>query len=277
MQDDVLRIALLDERAVAQDGDAVAQPERLVEVVGDEHDGLVQLLLQPQQDLLHVGADQRIERGERLVHQQDFRVGGQRAGQADPLLHPPRQLRGIVVLEARQPDPVQPFPALLLGLPDGHALDREAVGGVLGHRLVDMQPEPLEHHRDAVAPDLDQLLPAEREDIAPVDHDPARRRLDQPVDVADQGGLAGAGQAHDDRDLPGGNLDVDVLQPKHMAVLFEQFLLGHALLDGREHRLRPGAEDLVEVLDADLDLSHDRRPRDASAGAGRTFATRGRR
>ena len=35
--------------------------ERLVEVVGDEHDRLVELFLEPQQDVLHVGADQRIE------------------------------------------------------------------------------------------------------------------------------------------------------------------------------------------------------------------------
>jgi len=34
-----------------------------------------------------IRADQRIKRGKRLVHQHDVGVGGQRTGDADPLLH----------------------------------------------------------------------------------------------------------------------------------------------------------------------------------------------
>ena len=58
----------------------------------------------PQQLLLHQLARLRVERGERLVHQQDFRVHHQRAGEIDALLHAAGELVGIVVLEALEPD-----------------------------------------------------------------------------------------------------------------------------------------------------------------------------
>ena len=53
-------------------------------VVGSPPDG--------QQQFLHALARQRIERAERLVHQQEFRFGGQRAGDADALAHAAGQL-----------------------------------------------------------------------------------------------------------------------------------------------------------------------------------------
>ncbi len=77
----------LDQLAVLEDRDAVADAYRLVEVVGDEDDGLVQGFLQFQQLVLHVRADQRVEGAEGLVHENDLGVGGQRAGQADTLAH----------------------------------------------------------------------------------------------------------------------------------------------------------------------------------------------
>ena len=48
-QHDLFRLAVLDDPAVLHDRDAGADLQRLVEVVADEHDGLVQLPLQHQQ------------------------------------------------------------------------------------------------------------------------------------------------------------------------------------------------------------------------------------
>ena len=45
-----------------------------------------------QQQGPHVRADQRIERAEGLVHQQDVGIGRERAGEADALLHPAREV-----------------------------------------------------------------------------------------------------------------------------------------------------------------------------------------
>ena len=55
--------------------------------MGHEDGRLVALLVDPDQLLLHHLTGHRVERRERLVHQEDFRVGRQHAGQGDPLLH----------------------------------------------------------------------------------------------------------------------------------------------------------------------------------------------
>ena len=53
----------------------VGHRERLFLVVGDEHEGDAHGLLYLLQLLLHVLAQLQVERGERLVQQQDFRAG----------------------------------------------------------------------------------------------------------------------------------------------------------------------------------------------------------
>ena len=64
-------------------------------------------LHQLQQLLLQNFAGLRVERGERLVHQQDRRVDGERADEADALLHAAGELIGIVLLEAGEADQVE--------------------------------------------------------------------------------------------------------------------------------------------------------------------------
>ena len=56
---------------------------------------------------LHELARLRIERGERLVHQQDLGIGGERAREVDALLHAARQLGRIPPLEALEPDELE--------------------------------------------------------------------------------------------------------------------------------------------------------------------------
>ena len=50
--------------------------------------------LQPQKLLLQPVADDRVDRAERLVHQQHGRVGGERPGHADPLALAAGELSG---------------------------------------------------------------------------------------------------------------------------------------------------------------------------------------
>ena len=66
----------------------VADLDGLFNVVRDQHDRLAQLVLEGDQLLLELTADDRVDGAERLVHQQYGRVGGERAGHADPLLLP---------------------------------------------------------------------------------------------------------------------------------------------------------------------------------------------
>ena len=78
-------VVLLEVPALAQDRDPVAEPHGLLDVVGDEDDGLVQLVLEPQELALQPLAGDRVDRAERLVHEQDRRVRRQRPRHADPL------------------------------------------------------------------------------------------------------------------------------------------------------------------------------------------------
>ena len=85
-------VVLLEHAADVEDGDAVGELDRLVDVVGDEDDRLAHPALQVEQLVLQAGPHDRVDGAVGLVHQQDRRVGGQRPGHADPLLLPAGEL-----------------------------------------------------------------------------------------------------------------------------------------------------------------------------------------
>ena len=96
------RRVVLHELAGAHDRDAVAHPDRLVDVVRDEDDRLVRARRRMRRNSsCRPRARDRIERAERLVHQHDRRIGGERARHADALLLPAGQLARITVAELR--------------------------------------------------------------------------------------------------------------------------------------------------------------------------------
>ena len=74
------------------DRDAVAHLDRLVDVVGDEHDRLADLALEAQELVLQALAVDRVDRAEGLVHQHQRRVDRERAGHADALALAAREL-----------------------------------------------------------------------------------------------------------------------------------------------------------------------------------------
>ena len=78
----------------------VAEAHRLLDVVGDEHDRLAQLPLQPQELALQPVPRDRVDGAERLVHQQHRRIGRQGPGHAGPLALAARQLGGVALGEA---------------------------------------------------------------------------------------------------------------------------------------------------------------------------------
>ena len=161
----------------------------------------MQPVLQAQDLVLHLAADQGIERRERLVEDQHLRVDGEGAREADALLHPPAQLVRIRPLDRREPDDAEQLSSPLMtgGLVD--PLHLEPVGDVVDHRPVREEAEVLEHHRDLRAADLAQLLRVGAEDVLAADGDRARGRLDQPRDAADERRLAAPREAHDHEHL----------------------------------------------------------------------------
>jgi hypothetical protein len=70
--------------------DLVGKIDRLLDVMGDEHDSSLVGAANAQQFVLQDEPGLRVERSERLVHQQHVGLDGQGAGNADTLLHPAR-------------------------------------------------------------------------------------------------------------------------------------------------------------------------------------------
>src|SRR5688572_23436870 len=77
---------LLQHPADVEDDDAVAELDRLVDVVRDEDDRLADTVLQAEQLVLEPLPDDRVDRAEGLVHEQDGRIRREGPGDTHPLL-----------------------------------------------------------------------------------------------------------------------------------------------------------------------------------------------
>ena len=91
-EDFARRVVLLEHAALGEHGDPVAQLGRLLDVVRDEDDGLLELRLQVEELLLQALPGDRVDGAERLVHQQDRRIAAEGPGHADPLALAAREL-----------------------------------------------------------------------------------------------------------------------------------------------------------------------------------------
>ncbi len=178
-------------------GDHRAEPDRLVDVVRDEDDGLAQLLLDAQQFLLEALAHDRVDGGERLVHQQHRRVRGERAGDADALLLTAGELVRVTARERGvQADPRHQLPGpaarpvLAPAQQPGHGRD------VVDDRAVLEEARVLDDVTHAPAQRVDRLLL----DVDAVDQDGALAGLDHPVDHPQGRRLAAAGRPDENRD-----------------------------------------------------------------------------
>jgi hypothetical protein len=114
--------------------DAIGELDRFCNVVGNQHRRLLQLLL----NLQHLVTEQKprlfIQRRERLVHQKDFRLGCERAGERNALAHATGQFVRITVFEAVEPNHVDEVARFLVALRLAHAFDLERKGDILDHR-----------------------------------------------------------------------------------------------------------------------------------------------
>ena len=99
---DLLGRGDLRDPAAEHHGDAVGHGERLVLVVGDQHEGDADRLLQAAQLDLHLLAQLLVERRQRLVEQQHLRPHHQRAGQRDALALAAGQLVRAALAEPGQ-------------------------------------------------------------------------------------------------------------------------------------------------------------------------------
>ena len=89
---------------MVHDRDPVRHAERLLLVVGDDHEGDADLVLQADQLELHLLAQLAIERRERLVEQQHLGALDQGARERHALPLTARELVGPALLQAVEPD-----------------------------------------------------------------------------------------------------------------------------------------------------------------------------
>ena len=185
------RVVLLEHAADVEDRDAVTHLHRFFDVVGHEHDRLLHLVLHAQELVLQPGARDRVDRAERLVHQQHRWIGGERPRHADALALPTRELVRIAVavllgIEADELRGARRRAARcrFLSQPSSRRHGRD----VVFDRLVREQPDLLDDVADAPA----QLHGIDVGDVFLFEVDATAGRLDQAVDHAQQRRLAAA-------------------------------------------------------------------------------------
>jgi hypothetical protein len=203
------RVVLLEVAALGEDGDPVAHPDGLVEVVGDEQHRLAHLALQPDELRLQPLADDRVDGAERLVHQQDRWVRGESPGDADALPLAAGELVRVALGVARrvEPDEVEQLvhPRVdLPAVPAEQLRDRRDVGR---DGLVREQPGLL----DDVAHPPAQRDRVDVRDVRALEQDPPAGRLDQPVHHLQRCRLATAGGSDEDDGLALGDVEVQLV------------------------------------------------------------------
>src|SRR5262249_43537978 len=83
---------------------ALGKIDGLEHTMADEDDGLAQRTPEREQVVVEAKAGDLVERGKRLVHQQELRLGHERARDRGAHLHSPRELARIALREAGKAD-----------------------------------------------------------------------------------------------------------------------------------------------------------------------------
>src|SRR6185437_202467 len=179
--------------------DAVTKEQRLVDRMGDIDHGLPCRLPDAYQLFLQDGAVLRIERGERLVHIENRRIGDESAGDGAALAHAARELMREVLAEVREADEAhRPFdPRRALGR--GHTARHQSEADILLDRHPGKEAAVLEHHRVLDPP------------AGAVDQDGAGALLLEAGENAQQGRLAAARRPDDAEEFAGLDLQIDRL------------------------------------------------------------------
>ena len=196
------RSDLFDAARVHHD-DEIRHRHRLPLVVRDDDRGDPQLLLQQPELHLELLAQVRIERGQRLIEQEQPGLQRQRAGGRHALALAPGELLDAPVAHPLERDERQelrhtgrdPF---LLG-----TADPQAVAHVAGDVQVREQRQALEHHADVAG------VRRPVGDVVVVEEDAALCRTLESGDHAQQRGLAAPRRSEERDQLPGRELEVD--------------------------------------------------------------------
>ena len=211
------------------------------EIVGDEHDRRAVLTLEAGEQVEELGLHGDVERGRRLVGDEQLGAQGQRHRQHDPLTHPAGELVRVVVDPASRIRDADLLEQVDSPTPDGLSAGRLVGADGLtdlpadGVLRVQARERILEHHGDACAANLAHRLGCEGEQVAVVEsHRPAdpgpAHELEDGLG-ADR--LARSGLADDADGLTGGDVEGHAADRVDIPVLGRK---GHRQVAHREQR-----------------------------------------
>src|SRR5581483_5518738 len=281
-----LGVGGLDDGAEVHNGDAVGDVLDHSEIMRDENVGKVQTLLQVAQQIENLRTNRDIERGDRLVADDQLGFDGKRTRDRDALALPAGEFMGVAARKARlEPDQAQQFldaRAAFLGwhevmqrqglaedLPDRHARIERGVG-ILEDDL-------------RLLAERAQLIVVEGKQVAALETDAAGIRLDQAQHQPADGGLAAAGLADQRQRLAGIDVEADAVDGfDEGGRPAEQIPRGREMLDqifgveegGHDTSLSSGALMQREVWRGFTSTSGGAAARQASATKGQRAAKR---
>ena len=199
-------IGLFHHLAGIHDDDALRGLRHDAHRMGDQHDGHAEAFLHVLQQIEDLRLDGHVERGGRLVGDDELGLAGQRHGDHDALAHAARELVRVIMHAAFRIGNLHQLQhldcagqrvffrqALMAAQAFGDLLADRQHRVERGHRL-------LEDEADLLGPDVVQFVARERHEIAALEQDlafddAARRHRDQLQDRHRRDGLAAAGFA----------------------------------------------------------------------------------
>jgi hypothetical protein len=196
--------------------DLVGQRQRLGLIMRHIDEGDAGATLKLLQLAAHLLAQLGVEIGERLVKQQDVRLDHQRARKRDPLLLAARELVGEAAFEPLQVDQDERLLDLVADLCRRELPELQAEGNVLVDRLVWPDGVVLEDHAHAACLGRDHA--GRRGEQPVVDMDRAGIGRDIARDQPQRRRLAAAGRAEQRDELIVLDLEVEILQRRHLKV-----------------------------------------------------------
>ena len=185
----------------------------LVEQVAREQDGHVPVADERSEQIEDLGDAERVDRGRRLIEDQNVGILDERIGDAEALEHAARVGVGAVVGARRQADLLEDLVDRVVRLDPRDAVQRRGEPQVLATREVAVEADRVGEVPDTA---LDFERTASR--IEPDHPRLAFRRLGEAEEHQDGGRLAGAVLAEEPEDLARRDLEVEVVDGDQVAV-----------------------------------------------------------
>src|SRR5918994_27697 len=224
--------SFLDDRAVLEHDDPVAQHQCLQRVMRDDDRAAVESLEVPAQVGANNGPRAGVEGGQRLIEEKQPRPDDQRPGQRDPLCLTTGEFTGPAARQGAHTHPVEPRRCLHVRCLTRGPAGTQAEGDVLQGAHVREEQVVLDDHADlaALRRQVDSALGVDQDRV--VEHDPPLVRTEQAGERRQHRRLARTVGSEQRHDLAGVHADRDT-QPKGVAAYHDPRAKAHRALTHR--------------------------------------------